>query len=54
LVAFALAYGDTIVTQETSAPQSKRVVKIPDVCQHFNIRWVDTFTMMRELGIQLQ
>jgi predicted nucleic acid-binding protein len=53
LVAFALAHGGTVVTQETPAPQSKRVVKIPDVCQHFNIRWVDTFAMMSELGIRL-
>ncbi len=54
LVAFALAHdGTIIVTQETPAPYSKRVVQIPDVCQHFNIPWIDTFTMMGKLGIRL-
>jgi hypothetical protein len=53
LVAYALARGRIVVTQEVLAPDAKNRVKIPNVCEAFQIRYVDTFKMLRELGARL-
>ncbi|MGA2071157.1 MAG: DUF4411 family protein [Sedimentisphaerales bacterium] len=53
LVAYALAKGRVIVTQEVLKPDIKIRVPIPNVCGPFNIRYIDTFAMLRELGAQL-
>jgi hypothetical protein len=53
IVAYAKAKGCVVVTQETSAPQSKSEIKIPDVCKAFGIHWINTFEMMRRLRIRL-
>jgi hypothetical protein len=53
VVAYAKAKGCVVVTQEKPAPQSKRKVKVPDVCNAFGVMWIDTFVMMRRLGIRL-
>jgi hypothetical protein len=50
LVAYALVEDRVIVTHEVLAPEAKRRVPLPNVCQHFRVRWIDTFTMLRELG----
>lgn len=39
-----------LVTEEVSAPQSKRDVKIPDVCDAFGVAHCDTSAMLRDLG----
>lgn len=52
LIAYALAHGATIVTQERPHPTGIGAVKIPDVCNDLNIPWMDSFTMLEELGIQ--
>jgi hypothetical protein len=52
LVAYAGEHGLTIVTQEVSAPESKKEVKIPDVCDAFEIPCIDTFEMLEKLGAQ--
>lgn len=43
LVAFAKAYNLTLVTHERPDPNSKKRVKIPDVCEAFDVKWVNTF-----------
>ncbi|GIV56945.1 MAG: twitching motility protein PilT [Candidatus Kapaibacterium sp.] len=53
IVAYALARGCVVVTQEVAAPQAKRIIKIPDVCRAFSVPCIDTFEMMRKLGIKL-
>jgi hypothetical protein len=53
VVAYAKAKGCVVVTQEKPAPQSKTEVKVPDVCNAFDVPWIDTFEMMRRLGIRL-
>jgi predicted nucleic acid-binding protein len=53
IVAYALAKGCVVVTQEVAAPKAKHKIKIPDVCKAFNIPCIDTFEMMRKLGIKL-
>lgn len=49
LVAYAMKENLVIVTYEKSAPEAKKRVKIPEVCSHFGVRFVDTIEMMREL-----
>jgi hypothetical protein len=50
LVAYAAAKGRTIVTHEVAAPDARRKVPIPNVCEPFHVRPVNTFVMLRELG----
>ncbi len=50
LVAFAKKNTLQVVTNETSAPDSKRNVKLPDACQAFNVRSLLPVQLFRELG----
>jgi len=52
LVAYAKAHC-VVVTHEAPRPLAKREIKIPDVCQGFNVPCVNTFQMLRELGVRL-
>jgi hypothetical protein len=52
LIAFAKAKGCIVVTHEQPAPDSQKKVKIPDVCDAFNVVWTDTFKMLRALGFR--
>lgn len=52
LIAYSLANGSRIVTHETSEPNRKSKVKIPDVCSPFGISCVNTIEMFRYLGEQ--
>jgi Domain of unknown function (DUF4411) len=53
LIAHALAVGATLVTREQPAPDSKRKIKIPDVCNDFGVSWTEPFTVYRALGMRL-
>ena len=53
LAAYASVTGATLVTHEHPAPGSLNHVKLPDVCEEFGITYVDTFDMLRRLGIRL-
>ena len=52
LTAYALSYGREccIVTQEKSEPNRKSKIKIPEVCNEFNIQYKNIIEMFRELG----
>jgi len=50
LIAFAMSNNWTIVTYEKSQPERKNRIKIPEVCNHFNIRYINTIQMFRELN----
>jgi len=52
LVAYAKARGRVVVTQEVPNPEVRRKVPIPNVCQAFNVAFVDTFEMLRRLGVR--
>lgn len=54
LIAHGLARGDVIVTREQPAPEAKKVIKIPDVCNALGVAWVDPFTAYRQLGLELR
>ncbi len=49
LVAFTLDKEITIVTYEKSEPTIKRKIKIPEVCNQFGVRYINTIDMLREL-----
>ena len=51
VIAYAKAHNAIVVTQEVSAPKSRKDVKIPDVCTHFNVKCTDTFDMLQKLGV---
>ena len=53
VISYALTKKLTVVTEERLNLNSKRRVLIPNVCEEFNIRYVDTFQMLRELGIRI-
>ena len=52
LVAYAKVKGCLVVTHEALAPDAKRKVPIPNVCRAFNVPFVDTFEMLRTLGVR--
>jgi hypothetical protein len=53
LVAHAKARNRVVVTQEQLSADAKRRVPIPNVCNAFGVRYLDTFEMLRELGVRL-
>lgn len=46
IVAYALAFGETVVTQERSRSATRKVSLI-DVCDRFGIRHIDVFEFLR-------
>lgn len=52
LVAYARVHGATVVTNEQSAPESKKEIKLPDVCTRFGVEYDNTFSMLRALGVR--
>ncbi len=50
LVAFAKSNNCTIVTYEKSEVHRKSRIKIPEVCNYFDVRYVDTIGLLRELN----
>jgi hypothetical protein len=53
LVAYAKVMGYTVVTNEKPAPESKKDIKIPDVCDHFQVEYLNTFQFLRKIGAKL-
>ena len=51
LVAYARVHGAIVVTNEQSAPESKKEVTLPDLCDHFGVRRENTFAMLRALNV---
>lgn len=52
LVAYAKTKGYIVVTHEVLDPDIKRKVPIPNVCEVLGVSYVDTFAMLRELGVR--
>jgi hypothetical protein len=52
LIAYALSHKDiTVVTEEVSARDSKKDIKLPDACAHFRIRSIHFMEMLREMKV---
>lgn len=52
LIAYAIANGSRIVTHETSEPNRRNKVKIPDACFPFGVSCLNTIEMFRAIGEQ--
>jgi predicted nucleic acid-binding protein len=52
LVAYAKAKGYIVVTHEPPAIDARSKVPIPNVCEALGVSYVDTFAMLRELGVR--
>lgn len=50
LVAYSLVHGTVVVTNEQSRPDSRNRILLPDVCVQFQVKYKDTFLMLREVG----
>ncbi len=48
LVAHGVTSGKTVVTNEQPRPESRKVIKLPDVCNAFSVN----FDMLHTLGVQ--
>lgn len=53
LVAYAKQNGLVVVTQEIFDANIKNRVKIPNVCDQFDVKWIDTFDMLESLKTKL-
>ena len=51
LVAYARVKTCVTVTLEQPEPYLRKKIKLPDVCRAFNVRFINTFEMLRELGV---
>ncbi len=51
LIAYAKAAGHVVVTEETYDPDRRNKIKIPNVCKQFGVRYINTFDLLRTLGI---
>jgi hypothetical protein len=49
LIAKAITTGATIVTHEKLDRNIKRKVLIPNICEHFNVPYINTFELLNEL-----
>lgn len=52
LVAYAKAKKRIIVTHEVLAPYARNKIKIPNICQAFNVPFVNVFEMLRSLKVK--
>lgn len=52
LIACAKAEGLIVVTDELYDAEIKKRVKIPNVCRQFGVECINTFEMLRQLGVQ--
>ncbi|PIX95638.1 MAG: DUF4411 domain-containing protein [Hydrogenophilales bacterium CG_4_10_14_3_um_filter_63_21] len=50
LIAKAKTLGATVVTQETFDAQSRKKVKIPNVCRAFHVPYINSFDLLRQTG----
>lgn len=52
LIAYAQAKGSVIVTLEQPDPNVRRKIPIPNVCESLGIPYLDSFAMLRALGVR--
>jgi len=48
LIAYAATHNCLLVTHEQAVGADSKKVKIPNVCNEFNVAYLDTFTMLRQ------
>lgn len=50
IIAHAKAAKCIVVTQEREVPDNSKKVKIPNICEMFDVKCIDLFAMMRQLN----
>lgn len=53
VVAFAKAYDCIVVTHEQYNRDAKKKISIPNACRAMGVKYMDTFEMLRKLGVVL-
>ncbi len=53
LIAYAMTYGNQIVTHETSNPNSRKRVMLPDAANPHNVTCIKTIDLFRLLGVTI-
>ena len=51
LIAYAQAHNAVVVTHEKFDVRAKSRVFIPNVCQQFRVPYLNTYEMLRQLGV---
>lgn len=54
LVAYAKVHDAIVVTNEERRPEAKREIKLPDVCAQFEVPFIDTFRMLKDLAVRFE
>jgi hypothetical protein len=54
LVAYAKVKGPILVTEEKLNLNIQRKIPIPNICNAFNVPYMDTFELLRHLGVRFQ
>lgn len=54
VAAYAKVEGAVVVTHEAFHADAKRRVPLPNLCARFQIDYLDTFDMLRELGVSFE
>lgn len=53
LISYAMTYGNQIVTHETSSPNSRKRVMLPDAANPHNVTCLKTIDLFRALGVTI-
>jgi len=53
VIAFGLAKGCIVVTHEVFDANTRKKIKIPNACEALKVQYIDTFRMLRDLGVKL-
>ena len=54
LIAYAMTSGRIVVTHEQLNPHIRRKVPIPNICQEFGVPFINSFEMLRHLGVRFE
>lgn len=52
IIAYAIVNNCIVVSQEVLKREIKRKIPIPNVCEDFQVKYIDTFTLLRELSFK--
>ena len=53
VIAQAIAQQGKVITMEKIVASNSKKVKIPNICNEFDVEWLNTYDMMRELGAKI-
>ena len=53
VIAHAHAKGGTVVTRESKVDKASKTPKVPNVCEKFDVPFIQTFSMFKILGLKL-